>query len=696
MKTVALNIANNDGLSSANSRACRWGGNFNFPMLVGQGTTPMVFETMIASCLSGEKKYEDVVHTTADYFLGTNPLHTTWMTGVGPRPAACGFHLDSRYNNKWVTYPGWIPYGPWSMAFGFTPYTWVIDGVTIQGGHGPWNKDWANFSMYPLMDKWPGHERWNSNIHAPMSAENTVHQNSVYGAITYGFVNNRQYKNSTSAIQVGSIILDKTTLNFDAAGKTGEIAASLNIENATFSALKWISSDPRVASVDNLGKVTALNTGKCQITCSTLDGSVSASCNINNSWTEIEVSSIQFNPASFSLFKDQTRMLVIDFVPVNTTNKLVNFSFDKPEIVKVDQYGMLTALNKGVVKVTATTVSGEKTAVCTVTVNELADHIIADFDVAIPVTSEPKPEFAQLYTPAGTNDIAYTNPMINSSNESKKVVKWGRPAGDWRLIGIVLPTAHPQPINQYSQFQFKYFGKGIKDFLIQIKGKKGEFEITRNAEGENCWKLFAYDLSSADSMIQFNIFVNRTGSPEPITCLFDDFKLAGTPAKWITGSTISEVSVKLKKNEIYKLTADTHGNPFSWVSADLAVATVDQSGNITAIGGGITTIKAVPLFGDAVECTVIVEGAVTSVRGLFSGKTDLIIYPNPCRELLHVVVPEQSNQIARVLNLSGQILMEHEIAAEQNLLDVSLLRSGLYLLLVKGDEKTKIQKFIKN
>jgi hypothetical protein len=280
LKSVAVNIANKDGITSANNRACRWGGNFSFPMLVGQATTPLVFETMIAACITGEKKYEDVVHTTADYFLGTNPLHTTWMTGVGPRPATCGFHLDSRYNNNWVTYPGWIPYGPWSIAYGYTPYTWVIDGVSMQGGHGPWNKDWANFTMYPLMENWPGHERWNSNIHAPLSTENTVHQNTVYGAITYGFVNSRQYKNSTSSIQVGSIMLDKTTLNFNSVGKNAELVASLNIENATFSALKWTSSDPKVAWVDDLGRVTALSTGACQITCSTIDGSVAIFCQV--------------------------------------------------------------------------------------------------------------------------------------------------------------------------------------------------------------------------------------------------------------------------------------------------------------------------------------------------------------------------------------------------------------------------------
>ena len=55
--------------------------------------------------------------------------------------------------------------------YGYVPYTYTIDGVEMEGGHGPWNKDWANFSQYPMMDQWPGHERWNSNIHASGSNE---------------------------------------------------------------------------------------------------------------------------------------------------------------------------------------------------------------------------------------------------------------------------------------------------------------------------------------------------------------------------------------------------------------------------------------------------------------------------------------------------------------------------------------------
>jgi uncharacterized protein YjdB len=450
-----------------------------------------------------------------------------------------------------------------------------------------------------------------------------------------------------------------------------------------------------VAYVDALGKVTAVNTGKCQITCSTLDGSVSTVCNITITNEDVAVSGIQFNPESLSLFQGQTKTLALTFTPANATNKLVKYSLDKTGIVSVDENSLLTALAKGVVTVTATSVSGGKTAVCTVTVKELTDYIIADFDAVIPVTSAPQPFVSQLYTPDGTNNIAFDNPMNGLSNSSAKVVKWGRPAGDWRLIGVMLPTKSNQDLSQFKQFQFKYFGKGIKDFYIQVKCKKSEFEINQNNVGEDCWKLFTANLLSADSLMQFNVFVNKTGSPEAINCYFDDFKLAGTSANWVSGTTLSVTSLKLKKGEIYKLTADAKGNPFSWVSANPLIAKVEQDGNITATGVGTTSIKAVPLYGDAVECIVNVE-AVTSVPDLASNKNDIAFYPNPCSESLNLVVPGQKYQTAQVLNLSGQKIIEKTIGSEHCSIDTSFLKSGMYLLLVKGEEKTMTQKFIKN
>ncbi|MFC2089700.1 Ig-like domain-containing protein [Bacteroidota bacterium] len=606
----AVNTAHYRGVDAADIRACRWGGVFTMPMLVGQATTPWVFENMMAYGLTGEKLYDDVVHTTADYFLGTNPLHTTWATGLGPRPAEAGFHLDTRYNNNWVNYPGFIPYGPWSMSYGYTPYSWTIDGVEYEGGHGPWNKDWANFSMYPLMDEWPGHERWNSNIHAPMSTENTVHQNSVYGTLTYGYVNNRKNTNAGAFSRVASMSIDKVSLMLTAQDECDTLQISVDNDLASFSAIHWKSSDKRIAHVDQLGRVTGVTPGTCSITCSTLDGSVSVSCEVTCSWDQTAVDSIRIEPDTVRLIEGQSALLEVFFWPAEATNTFLDWSYTVEGIADIDDNGRLEALSAGTTLAIATSLNSSKKDTCFITVSEAKDFIIADFDAVIPSLSSPQPNVPQLYTPGtGTEDINAMNPMISAANESARVVKFNRGEGLWQLIGMVMPTADIQSTDAYAQLQFKYYGKEVEEFFIQVASMVGDnnYEATVAIEGMDAWKLFAMNIDVSFDIKQFNIFVNaKSGSA--ITCYFDDFTLAAAPAIWYEGLSLSDAILELDAGEEYILVAESDGNPISWLSADPTVASVDQTGKVNAHSRGSVRIFAVPLFGDPRECEVVVDG----------------------------------------------------------------------------------------
>jgi hypothetical protein len=180
-KLALLNTAD-AMVTSADSRACRWGGDFYFPMLIGQPTTPMIFEIIMGYHLSRQdnpeksSNYLSVIHTTADYFLGTNPLHTTWITGLGINRPQRVFHIDSWYNGKDDMAPGITPYGPWRHETYFT-------------GQGPWDVAWTYQSIYPAnIAVWPGHERWYGNYTCPLNAEFTVHQNTILNAAVYGFL----------------------------------------------------------------------------------------------------------------------------------------------------------------------------------------------------------------------------------------------------------------------------------------------------------------------------------------------------------------------------------------------------------------------------------------------------------------------------------------------------------------------------
>jgi hypothetical protein len=180
LRAAALKTADHAAVETPSRRALRWGGNWNFPMLIGHQTTPWILEGMVGHALVREsdpakaKAYRAAVVTSCDYVLGTNALNMTWVTGLGPRHPRHVFHMDAWYNGKPGPHPGIIPYGPWRKDRDL--------------GQGPWDNAWPNQTVHPAIDEWPGNERWFDNRCSPLSGEFTVHQTTCYAAATFGWL----------------------------------------------------------------------------------------------------------------------------------------------------------------------------------------------------------------------------------------------------------------------------------------------------------------------------------------------------------------------------------------------------------------------------------------------------------------------------------------------------------------------------
>lgn len=164
--------------SALEDRACRWGGNFWQNMLTGQATTPHINEGIMGFALLRETnpelaaEYKTVMHNTADYFLGNNPLNMTWITGLGERTPLGIFHLDSWYSSSGGIRRGIVPYGPWRSEYG--------------GTYGPYRNEWAATTTYPDFESFPGHERWFDQRVSPLVCEFTVDRTNLYSAFLYG------------------------------------------------------------------------------------------------------------------------------------------------------------------------------------------------------------------------------------------------------------------------------------------------------------------------------------------------------------------------------------------------------------------------------------------------------------------------------------------------------------------------------
>lgn len=194
---------------------------------------------------------------------------------------------------------------------------------------------------------------------------------------------------TVTACQKAVEIIDQTGVSLDQSAKTlipGEyfdLAATITPANATSNYLTWNSSDTKIATVTNHGAVTAvgpnykeMGPGKATITATTVDGKVSAKCEVTVN--PIKVTGVTLNKqtkeglvnvTSTEVYEFEKDTIIAVVAPANASYKdsLVWESADTT-IAKVKD-GIIEGVKAGETKVTVTTKDGGFTANCAVKVN---------------------------------------------------------------------------------------------------------------------------------------------------------------------------------------------------------------------------------------------------------------------------------------------------------------------------------------
>ena len=172
---------------------------------------------------------------------------------------------------------------------------------------------------------------------------------------------------TANAIQ--NVTLSRTSINFTVKGGTAKLTATISpTEHISSDKITWSSSNTNVATVNDIGVVTAKANGSATIIAKAVNGKT-ASCKVTVQYkTEIPITAVKLNTTNLTLNKGKTSTLVATITPSNTTqSKTITWSSSNTNIATVSSTGVVTAKASGTATITAKTSNG-KTATCKIIV----------------------------------------------------------------------------------------------------------------------------------------------------------------------------------------------------------------------------------------------------------------------------------------------------------------------------------------
>jgi hypothetical protein len=150
-------------------------------------------------------------------------------------------------------------------------------------------------------------------------------------------------------------------------GQSYVLTATVFPTNASSSSVKWSSSNPGVAAVDQGGKMTALANGTTTITVTTADGKTdTGTVTVTD---PVAIQSISLSPSQLteSIGAIVNLNLNVTITPSNASNKKLTWSSSNTSVATVVN-GFVRVLAAGSAVITATSADGSQSGTCTIVV----------------------------------------------------------------------------------------------------------------------------------------------------------------------------------------------------------------------------------------------------------------------------------------------------------------------------------------
>ncbi len=455
-----------------------------------------------------------------------------------------------------------------------------------------------------------------------------------------------------ATVSVSGVSVDESTVSI-VDGLTATILATVSPANATDKSVTWSSSDDQVATVDQSGVITAALAGTATITVTTTDGSRIATIVVTVTAGTVSVTSVNVDLSEVSLEVGSTATVVATVEPATATDKTVTWSSSDDQVATVDQSGVITAEGVGTANITVTTTDGSHTAtiVVTVTAGTISvsgvnvDLVEVSLEVGstatVVATVEPATATDKTVTWSSSDDQVATvdqSGVITAEGEGTATIIVTTTDGS--RIATVIVTVIAAPIGTIS-----VSGVSVDGSIVSIVDGLTATILATVSPANATDKSVIWSSSDAQIATVDNGVITAEGvGTADITVTTSDGSHTATVAVTVTAAPIGTISVSgVSVDEstvsiVNELTAtvvatvspaNATDNSVTWSSSDDQVATVDQSGEITAVGVGTATITVTTTDGPytatvAVTVTPILVSSVSvgsATVGIVDGST---------------------------------------------------------------------------
>jgi chitodextrinase len=239
---------------------------------------------------------------------------------------------------------------------------------------------------------------------------------------------------------------------------------------------------------------------------------------------------------------------------------------------------------------------------------------------------------------------------------------------------------------------------------IDVNGEmKAEYELKRLPDMtwwgyEDDPGFVIADLNAGTSLIRLTSYAKYSPNLDHIKIMYS------APYVHVLSVTLDTLEINLAKNETFKLNAtiepeNATEKGLKWTTLKSGVAKVDDTGLVTAIGKGVTSIKVTSIDG-SISATCLVSVGLTGIEKI--EEIDAVnIYPNPANDEFLVYIkdvrPDEIVEISLFNSLSKMVMNSRTKSSEIGdtfRFDVSTLNNGIYFLRINMGNEIITRKII--